>query len=36
MNQLVHMWFADIALMISGATIAECFALRMEYLRELK
>jgi hypothetical protein len=30
------MWFADIALMISGATIAECFALRMEYLRELK
>lgn len=36
MNDIIYLWFVDIAVVISGVSIADCFAKRLEYLQELR
>jgi hypothetical protein len=36
MYDIVYMWFTDIAIVISGVSIADCYAQRLEYLKELR
>jgi len=35
MNTVVHMWFSDIGLLISAATIVEVYRIRRLYLEGL-